>query len=192
MKIKITQKITYLEAKKIQENQPEITFAKVVQSLNRKNKQKKPLLSLMKKILSFNQIQKSLLLLQKLNLNQHLPISLDHKQDLHLKPVHKHSQTKQVNHKRDPSQGQQILKKKNGKEKQKDNDKGPNPYSKGASADPIKLVNRYESLENMELETDSSMFSHSEKIKGLSSFFFKSSLHSSWIKINTSVELSRT
>ena len=36
MKIKVTQKITYLEANKIQENQPEITFAKVVQSLNTK------------------------------------------------------------------------------------------------------------------------------------------------------------
>ena len=36
MKIKVTQKITYLEAKKIQENQSEITFAKVVQSLNTK------------------------------------------------------------------------------------------------------------------------------------------------------------
>ena len=33
---KVAQKITYLEAKKIQENQPEITFAKVVQSLNTK------------------------------------------------------------------------------------------------------------------------------------------------------------
>ena len=29
MKIKVTQKITYLEAKKIQENQPEITLAKL-------------------------------------------------------------------------------------------------------------------------------------------------------------------
>ena len=36
MKIKVTQKITYLEAKKNQENQPEITFAEVVQSLNTK------------------------------------------------------------------------------------------------------------------------------------------------------------
>ena len=36
IKIKVTQKITYLEAKKIQENQPEITFAKEVQSLNTK------------------------------------------------------------------------------------------------------------------------------------------------------------
>ena len=34
MKIKVTQKITYLETTK--ENQPEITFAKVVQSLNTK------------------------------------------------------------------------------------------------------------------------------------------------------------
>ena len=40
MKIKVTQKITYLEAKQIQENQPEITFAKVVQSLNTKPKTK--------------------------------------------------------------------------------------------------------------------------------------------------------
>ena len=36
MKIKVAEKITYLEAKKIKENQPEITFAKVVQSLNTK------------------------------------------------------------------------------------------------------------------------------------------------------------
>ena len=36
MKIKVTKKITYLEAKKIQENQTDITFAKVVQSLNTK------------------------------------------------------------------------------------------------------------------------------------------------------------
>ena len=41
MKIKITQKVTYLEAKKIQENQPEITFAKVVQSLNSKKGKRK-------------------------------------------------------------------------------------------------------------------------------------------------------
>ena len=40
MKIKVTQNITYLEAKKIQENQPEITFAKVVQSLNTKTETK--------------------------------------------------------------------------------------------------------------------------------------------------------
>ena len=123
----------------------------------------------MKTFLSFNQIQKLFLLLH--NLNLYLPINLDHKQDLHLKSVYKHGQKKQVNHKRDPSQGQQILKKKNGKEKQKDKDKGPNLYSKGASADHIKVVSRYESFENMELEIDSSMFSHSEKIKGLSSLF---------------------
>ena len=63
MKIKVTQKITYLEAKKIQENQPEITFAKVVQSLNTNLKPKKVLPSLTKKILSSKQIQKLLLLL---------------------------------------------------------------------------------------------------------------------------------
>ena len=66
----------------------------------------------MKKILSFNQIQKSLLLLQNLNQNLHLPISLDHKQNLHLKAVYKHSQIKQVDHKHDPSPGQLIRKKK--------------------------------------------------------------------------------
>ena len=49
MKIKVTQKITYLEAKKIQENQPEITFAKVVQSLNTKPEPKKFLPSLTKR-----------------------------------------------------------------------------------------------------------------------------------------------
>ena len=36
MRIKVTQNVTYLEAKKIQEKQPEITFAKVVQSLTSK------------------------------------------------------------------------------------------------------------------------------------------------------------
>ena len=34
MTIMLHKKITYLEAKKIQENQPKISFAKVVQSLN--------------------------------------------------------------------------------------------------------------------------------------------------------------
>ena len=63
MKIKVTQKITYLEAKKIQENQPEITFAKVVQSLNTKPETKETSTHLTKKILSSKQIQKSLLLL---------------------------------------------------------------------------------------------------------------------------------
>ena len=57
MKIKVTQKITYLEAKKIQENQPEITFAQVVQSLNTKPETKET------QFLSLKQIQKSLLLL---------------------------------------------------------------------------------------------------------------------------------
>ena len=55
------------------------------------------------------------------------------------------------------------MKKKKKKKKKKDKEKGPNPYSKGASADPIKLVNRFDSLENMELEIDSSMFSQSQR-----------------------------
>ena len=66
-----------------------------------------------------------------------------------------------MDHNRDPGPGQLIQKEKNGKEK--DKDKEPNSYSKGVSADPIKLVNRYNSLENMELEIDSSMFSQSQR-----------------------------
>ena len=66
--------------------------------------------------MSLNQIQKSLLLLQYLNLNPHLPISLDHKQT-HLKAVHKHSRIKQVDHIRDPDPGQLIRKKKMEKKK---------------------------------------------------------------------------
>ena len=131
----------------------------------------------MKKILSLNQIQKSLLLLQYLNLNPHLPISLDHKQT-HLKAVHKHSRIKQVDHIRDPDPGQLIRKKKMEKKK----DKEPNPYSKGASADPIKLVNRFDSLENMEIEIDSSMVSQSRRKQKDQVPYFKSSRHSSWIK----------
>ena len=48
-------------------------------------------------------------------------------------------------------------------EKKKDKDKEPNPYSKGGSADPIKLVNRFDSLDSMELEIDSSMLSQTRK-----------------------------
>ena len=72
----------------------------------------------MKQILSLNQIQKSLLLVQNLNLNPHLHISLDHKQN-HLKAVHKHSQIKQVDHRdhRDPGPGQLTRKKKKWKRK---------------------------------------------------------------------------
>ena len=66
-----------------------------------------------------------------------------------------------MDHNRDPGPVQLTRKEKNGKEK--DKDKEPNPYSKGASADPIKLVNRFDSLENMELEIDSSMFSQSQR-----------------------------
>ena len=66
-----------------------------------------------------------------------------------------------MDHNRDPGPGQLTRKVK--MEKKKDKDKEPNPYSKGASADPIKLVNRFDSLENMELEIDSSMFSQSQR-----------------------------
>ena len=59
----------------------------------------------------------------------------------------------------DPGTGQLIKKEKNIKEK----DKEPNPYSKGGSADPIKLVNRFDSLDSMELEIDSSMLSQTRK-----------------------------
>ena len=59
----------------------------------------------------------------------------------------------------DPGTGQLIKKEKNGKEK----DKEPNPYSKGGSADPIKLVNRFDSLDSMELEIDSSMLSQFQR-----------------------------
>ena len=92
---------------------------------------------------------KVITLLQNLNLNLHLPIRLDYKQNLHRKPVHKHSQIQQVDYKHDPSPEQLIQKKKNRKEKQKDKEKGPNPYSKGALADPIKVVNLFDSFENM-------------------------------------------
>ena len=128
----------------------------------------------MKKILSFNQIQKPILLFQ--NLNLHLPISLGHKKI----PSQSSSQTQ--SNKASGSQPRSKSrtadsKEKNGKEKQKDTEKGPNPYSKGASADPIKVVNRFDSLENMEL--DSSMFgvrllhvlADSDETKGLSSLF---------------------
>ena len=68
-----------------------------------------------------------------------------------------------MDHNRDPGPGQLIRKKKNGKEKEKDKEKEPNPYSKGGSADPIKLINRFDSLDSMELEIDSSMLSQSRR-----------------------------
>ena len=161
MKIKVTQKITYLEAKKIQENQPEITFAKVVQSLNTKPETKET-------STQFN--EKDSVIKANSKVITGTPT---------LKPKPKSASTHQS---RPPTKSQNSsqtqptkasgsqqrsrsrtadTKGKNGKEKNKD--KEPNPYSKGASADPIKLVNQYDSLENMELEIDSSMFSQSQR-----------------------------
>ena len=68
-----------------------------------------------------------------------------------------------MDHNRDPGPGQLIRKKKMEKKNKKDKEKGPNPYSRGASADPIKLVNWFDSLENMELEIDSYLFSQSQR-----------------------------
>ena len=158
MKIKVTQKLTYLEAKKIQENQPEITFAKVVQSLNTKPETKET-------STQFNENDSVI----KANLKVITPTK---------KPKPKPASTHQS---RPPTKSQNSSqtqpskasgsqrsrsrnrtadqKEKNGKEK----DKESNPYSKGGSADPIKLVNRFDSLESMELEIDSSMLSQTRK-----------------------------
>ena len=156
MKIKVTQKITYLEAKKIQENQPEITFAKVVQSLNTKPETKET-------STQFNEKD------SVIKANSEVITST---QKPKAKPASTHQSTKSQNSSQTQltkaSGSQQRsrsrtadTKGKNGKEK--DKDKEPNPYSKGASADLIKLVNQYDSLENMELEIDISMFSQSQR-----------------------------
>ena len=146
MKIKVSQKITYLEAKNIQEKQPEITFAKVVQSLNTKPETKET-------STQFNENDSVLkpnskVITATLNLNPHQLISLDHKQ----KSSQNSSQTQpnkaSGSHQRSRSRTADT-KEKNGKEKEKDKEKEPNPYSKGGSADPIKLVNRFDSFDSM-------------------------------------------
>ena len=78
-------------------------------------KQKKFLLSLMKKIV-IQPNSKANTAIPKPNL--HLPISLATKKS-HLKAVHKHSQIKQVDHSHDPSPGQLIRKKKMEKKSKK-------------------------------------------------------------------------
>ena len=167
MKIKVTQKITYLEGKRIQENQTEITFAKVVQSLNTKPETKETSTQFNEKDSVIQPNSKIITATTKPKPKLHLPISQDHKQNhlkaVHLKAVHKHSRIKQVDHNRDLGPGHLIRKEKMQKKKHKDKEKGPNPYSKGASADPIKLVNWFDSLENMELEVDFSMLSQSQR-----------------------------
>ena len=148
-----------MEAKNNQENQPEITFAKVVQSLKTKPETKET-------STQFNEKDSVI----KANSKVITPT---------LKPKPKSASTHQCGpptKSQNSSQTQPTkasgsqqrsrsrtadTKGKNGKEK--DKDKEPNPYSKGASADPIKFVNRYDYLENMELEIDSSMFSQSQR-----------------------------
>ena len=157
MKIKVTQKITYLEAKKIQENQPEITFAKVVQSLNTKPETKESSTQFNEKdsvIKANSKVITPTLKPKPKPISTHQSRPPTKSQNSSQTQPTKTSGSQQRSRSRTADQ-----KGKNGKEK--DKDKGPNPYSKGASADPIKLVNRFDSLENMELETDSSMFSQS-------------------------------
>ena len=160
MKIKVTQKITYLEAKKIQENQPEITFAKVVQSLNTKPETKET-------STQFNEKDSVIKANSKVITPTLKPTPKPPSTHQSRPPTKSQNSSQTQPTKTSVSQQRSMSrtadqKGKNGKEK--DKDKEPNPYSKGASADPIKLVNRFDSLENMELEIDSSsMFSQSQR-----------------------------
>ena len=159
MKIKVTQKITYLEAKKIQETQPEITFAKVVQILNTKLETKETSTQFNEEDSVIKPNSKVITATQK----PKLKLTSNHQSRPQTKSSQNSSQTQP--NKASGSQRSRsrtaVQKEKNGKEK--DKEKEPNPYSKGGSADPIKLVNRFDSLENFELETDSSMFSQSRR-----------------------------
>ena len=157
MKIKVTQKITYLEAKKIQENQPEITFAKVIQSLNTKPETKET-------STQFNENDSVIKANSKVITPTQKPKPKPASTHQSRPPTKSQNSSQTQPTKASGSQQRSRsrtadTKGKNGKDK----DKEPNPYSKGASADPIKLVNRYDSLENMELEIDSSMFSQSQR-----------------------------
>ena len=116
----------------------------------------------MKKILSYNQIQTSLLVLQNLSLNLHLPISLDHKQNFHLKAVHKHSRIKQVDHNRDQSPGQLIRKKKMEKKNKKIKRKDRIHTVKGRRPIRPRWLIGSIPLRTL-LEIDSSMFSQSQR-----------------------------
>ena len=149
MKIKVTQKITYLE---------EITFAKVVQSLNTKPETKEI-------STEFNEkdsvIKANLKVITATSKPKPKPASTQ--QSRPLTKSQNSSQTqpnKASGSQRSRSWNRTADQKgKNGKEK----DKEPNPYSKGRSAGPIKLVNRFDSLDSMELEIDSSMLSQSRR-----------------------------
>ena len=150
-----------MEAKSIQENQPEITFAKVVKSLNTKPKTKET-------STKFNEKDSVIQPNSKVTTATLKP---------KLKPTSTHQSRPQTKSSQNSSQTQPNkitpgaswppmaadTKEKNGKEKETDKEKEPNPYSKGGSADPIKLVNRFDSLDSMELEIDSSMLSQSRR-----------------------------
>ena len=132
-----------MEAKKIQENQPEITFAKVVQSLNTKPETKETSTQFNEKDSIIKANSKVITPTQK---PKPKPASTHQsRQPTKISTVHKHSRIKQVDQNRDPGPGQLIQRKKMEKKKI---EKGPNPYSTRASADPIKLVNRFDSLEH--------------------------------------------
>ena len=146
-----------MEAKKIQENQPDITFAKVVQSLNTKPDTKETstqfnendsVIKVNSKVITPTQKPKP----KPASTHQSRPPTKSQNSS-QTQPT-KASGSQQRSRSRTADQ-----KGKNGKEK----DKEPNPYSKGGSADPIKLINRFDSLESMELEIDSSMLSQTRK-----------------------------
>ena len=147
-----------MEAKKIQENQPEITLAKVVQSLNTKPETKETSTQFNEKDSVIKANSKFITPTPK---PKPKPASTHQS-----KPPTKSQNSSQTQSNK--ASGSQISrsknrtadqKGKNGKEK----DKEPNPYSKGGSADPIQLVNRFDSLDSMELEIDSSMLSQTRK-----------------------------
>ena len=156
MKIKVTQKITYLEAKNIQENQPEITFAKVVQSLNTKPETKETSTQFNEKdsvIKANSKVITPTLKPKPASTHQSRPPTKSQNSSQTQPSKASGSQRSRCRNRTADQKG------KNGKEK----DKEPNPYSKGGLADPIKLVNRFDSLESMELEIDSSMLSQTPK-----------------------------
>ena len=150
MKIKVTQNITYLDAKKIQENQPEITFAKVVQSLNTKPETKET-------SSQFNEKDSVIKANSKVITPTPKPKSKPASTHQSRPPTKSQNSSQTQPNKASGSQRSRSRnrtadqKGKNGKE----TDKEPNPYSKGGSADPIKLINRFDSLDSMELESQS-------------------------------------
>ena len=165
--IKVTQKITYLEAKKIQENQPEITFAKVVQSLNTKPETKETSTQFNEKdsvIKANSKVITPTLKPKPKPTSTHQSRPPTKSQNSSQTQPTKTSGSQQRSRSRTADQ-----KGKNGKEK--DKDKEPNPYSKGASA-----IRSSWSIGSIPLRTWSRdcllhVIAVSEKTKGLSSSF---------------------